>query len=178
MTQRSLDRPESLRQQALCARAELPTPLGEMTALATEKGLAALLFEGDKYHADRQTHVPEAPDHPHIQAARKWLDAYWSQEDPDVRTVPLDLAGTPFQRKVWQVLLRIPLGQTCTYGDVARRVSPSAAPRATGGAIGRNPVAVLVPCHRVIGASGSLTGYASGLPRKLRLLEHEKALLL
>jgi methylated-DNA-[protein]-cysteine S-methyltransferase len=164
--------------QPLCARARLPTPLGIMTALATERGLAALLYEGDKHHGDHQEHIPEAPEHPHLRAAQRWLEAYWSEAKPDVRSVPLDLAGTAFQRAVWQVLLNIPSGQTWTYGEVAKQLSPAAAPRATGGAIGRNPVAVLVPCHRVIGATGSLTGYASGLPRKLRLLEHEKALLL
>jgi len=167
-----------LSEQALCARALLPSPLGTMTALATDRGLAALLYEGDKHHADHQAHIPEAPDHPHLRAAQRWLEAYWAQEDPDVRSVPLDLAGTAFQRAVWQILLKIPSGQTWTYGELAQQLSPPAAPRATGGAIGRNPVAVLIPCHRVIGANGSLTGYASGLPRKLRLLEHEKVLLL
>jgi methylated-DNA-[protein]-cysteine S-methyltransferase len=171
-------RPESLREQALCARAVLPSPLGDMTALATRKGLAALLFDGDKYHADHHLGLPADPLNPHIQAARGWLAAYWDGSDPDVNAISFDLAGTAFQLAVWQVLLRIKAGHTWTYGEVARQVSDSAAPRATGGAIGRNPVAVLIPCHRVIGASGALTGYASGLPRKQRLLQHEKVLLL
>jgi methylated-DNA-[protein]-cysteine S-methyltransferase len=172
------NKPESLQQQALCARAVLPSPLGDMTALATDQGLAALLFDGDKYHPDHHVGLPDDPLNPHIQAARHWLAAYWAGSDPDVDTISFDLAGTGFQRAVWQVLLRIKLGHTWTYGEVARQVSESAAPRATGGAIGRNPVAVLIPCHRVIGASGALTGYASGLPRKQRLLQHEKVLLL
>ena len=85
--------------------------------------------------------------------------------------------GTLFQRAVWQVLLKIPQGRTWTYGEVAASVGHGAVPRATGTAIGRNPVAVLVPCHRVIGANGSLTGYAGGLPLKERLLQHEGVLL-
>lgn len=178
MSDRKSTQAHSLGDQALCARALLPSPLGMMTALATERGLAALLFEGDKYHANHQNQIPEIPGHPHLRAAGRWLEAYWAEANPDVRSVPLDLAGTAFQRAVWHILLNIPSGQTWTYGEVARQLSPQAAARATGGAIGRNPVAVLVPCHRVIGANGSLTGYASGLPRKLRLLEHEKVLLL
>jgi methylated-DNA-[protein]-cysteine S-methyltransferase len=90
--------------------------------------------------------------------------------------VTLDLHGTAFQRAVWQALLDIPFGQTRSYADIARAVGVPAAPRAAGGAIGRNPVAVLVPCHRVVGRQGALTGYASGLPLKVQLLRHEGVL--
>ena len=91
--------------------------------------------------------------------------------------MPLDLHGTPFQQAVWQALLRIPFGRTRSYGQVAAEVGSGAVPRATGTAVGRNPVSILVPCHRVLGADGSLTGYAGGLPRKQRLLVHEGVLL-
>jgi methylated-DNA-[protein]-cysteine S-methyltransferase len=160
----------------LIARAEIDTPIGPMTALATRRGLAALLFGTDKYHPG-PFDVPIDERNPHVHAARRWLDSYWDGADPDIAQLTFDLHGTLFQRAVWQVLLQIPLGRTWTYGEVAARVGHGAVPRATGTAIGRNPVAVIVPCHRVIGANGSLTGYAGGLPLKEKLLQHEGVLL-
>lgn len=161
----------------LVARATIDTPLGPMTALATPRGLAALLFGSDKYHPGPFLDVPLDVANPHGQAARRWLDAYWAGDDPDTGSLHFDLHGTLFQRAVWQVLLQIPLGRTWTYGEVAAKVGHGAVPRATGSAIGRNPVAVIVPCHRVIGANGSLTGYAGGLPLKEKLLQREGVLL-
>ena len=161
----------------LRARDVIDTPLGPMTALSTARGLAALLFENDKHHAGPFDHIAIDGQDPHNQAARHWLDAYWRGEDPGLEGLTLDLHGTAFQRAVWQTLLLIRSGRTWTYGQVAAHVGSGAVPRATGTAIGRNPVAVLVPCHRVIGANGSLTGYAGGLPRKERLLQHEGVLL-
>ena len=160
----------------LIARAEIQTPLGAMTAMATSRGLAALLFDGDKYHPG-PFDVPLDANNRHIRAARVWLDTYWAGRDPGLSSLTFDLHGSLFQRAVWQVLLAIPLGRTWTYGEVANKVGNGAVPRATGTAVGRNPVALIVPCHRVIGANGSLTGYASGLPRKERLLQHEGILL-
>ncbi|MBL8327283.1 MAG: methylated-DNA--[protein]-cysteine S-methyltransferase [Rubrivivax sp.] len=161
----------------LIARDVISTPLGAMTAMATARGLAALLFDADRYHPGPHDTVPLKPDDPHLRAVRDWLQGYWQDAAAPLPIPALDLHGTPFQRAVWQALLAIPAGHTWTYGAVARRVGPDSAPRATGTAIGRNPVAVLVPCHRVIGADGSLTGYASGLPLKQRLLQHEGTLL-
>ena len=161
----------------LRARDTIATPLGPMIALATAQGLTALLFGSDKHYQGPFDAVPRVADDPHVQAARRWLARYWAGGDPAPDLPHLDLHGTPFQRAVWQVLLRIPPGRTWTYGEVAAAVAAGAAPRATGSAIGRNPVAVIVPCHRVVGASGSLTGYAGGLPRKERLLQHEGVLL-
>jgi methylated-DNA-[protein]-cysteine S-methyltransferase len=163
-------------QVPLVARDEIDTPLGPMTALATAKGLAALVFASDRYHPG-PFDVPRVPADPHVQAARRWLQRYWAGESPALDGLSLDLHGSLFQRAVWRVLLRIPQGSTWTYGQVAAAVGHGAVPRATGTAIGRNPVAVITPCHRVIGANGSLTGYAGGLPLKERLLRHEGALL-
>lgn len=160
----------------LVARCTLPSPAGPMTALATSRGLAALLFGSDRQHPDHHPEVPQHDDHPHLAAARAWLQAYWGDRPPASGNVTLDLHGTPFQQAVWQALLRIPFGQTRSYADIAREVGVPAAPRAAGGAIGRNPVAVLVPCHRVVGRQGALTGYASGLPLKVQLLRHEGVL--
>jgi methylated-DNA-[protein]-cysteine S-methyltransferase len=160
----------------LIAQAVIDSPIGPLTALATARGIAGLWF-------DDQTHHPGALDAPldahdaHVEAMRRWLAAYWAGQEPPPRAVPLDLHGTPFQRAVWKALLTIPFGRTRSYGEVAAQVGGGAAARATGAAVGRNPVSILVPCHRVIGADGSLTGYAGGLPRKERLLQHEGVLL-
>ena len=187
----------------LAAQAMLDSPLGPMTALATHHGLAGLWFDAPENAlgrpelsrapsggrpaeaglGGRQKHHPgdlDAPtdaNNPHIVAMQRWLDAYWSGRNPSPRDVTLDLHGTPFQRAVWTALLGISFGHTRTYGEVATQVGPGAVPRATGTAVGRNPISILVPCHRVIGANGSLTGYAGGLPRKEKLLQHEGVLL-
>ena len=157
---------------------DIDTPLGTMTAVATARGLAALWFDARERYAPQIGSPQENPDHPHVQAARRWLQAYWEGRDTGAVDVPLDLHGTLFQRAVWRQLLRIPRGQTRTYGEVAAGVGDGAVPRATGSACGANPVGVIVPCHRVLGANGSLTGFAAGLPRKQALLQHEGALLL
>lgn len=156
----------------LVAQALIPSPigaLGPLTAAATERGLALLWFDG-----------PDLPGVPH-DPAQRWLAqaaaelaAYW--RDPDMRfTVPLDLQGTEFQRRVWQALTTIPSGHTCSYRDIATRIGQTAAVRAVGLANGANPVGLIVPCHRVIGRDGTLTGYAAGLERKAALLRHESA---
>jgi methylated-DNA-[protein]-cysteine S-methyltransferase len=160
----------------LAAQAEIDSPIGPLTALATERGLAGLWFDAQTHHPG-DLEAPVNPRSPHIAAMRRWLDAYWSGREPSPRDVMLDLHGTPFQRAVWKALLTIPFGRTRSYGEIAAQVGPSAVPRATGAAVGRNPVSILVPCHRVIGADGSLTGYAGGLPRKEKLLQHEGVLL-
>jgi len=161
----------------LVAAAEIHTPIGPMTALATSQGLAALWFDARERYAADIGDLPDDPDHPAIAAARRWLDVYWSGGDASGIDVPLDLRGTAFQRAVWAQLQRIPQGRTRTYGEVAAAVGGGAVARATGAACGANPVGVIVPCHRVIGANGSLTGFAGGLPRKTALLQHEGSLL-
>ncbi|HET9976947.1 MAG TPA: methylated-DNA--[protein]-cysteine S-methyltransferase [Burkholderiaceae bacterium] len=163
----------------LAAQAVIDSPIGPLLALATGQGLAGLWFDAQKHHPG-ELDAPVDASHPHIVATQRWLDAYWCGRDPSPAAVALDLHGTPFQRAVWRALLRIPLGRTKTYGEIAAEVAKSglgAVPRATGTAVGRNPVSILVPCHRVIGANGSLTGYAGGLPRKEHLLQHEGVLL-
>jgi methylated-DNA-[protein]-cysteine S-methyltransferase len=160
----------------LAAQATIDSPLGALLALATKQGLAGLWFDAQKHHPG-ELDAPVDPNNPHIVAIRRWLDAYWAGHDPSSGEVALDLHGTLFQRAVWRALLGIPLGRTRTYGEIAAEVGHGAVPRATGTAVGRNPVSILVPCHRVIGADGSLTGYAGGLARKEHLLQHEGVLL-
>lgn len=160
----------------LAAQATIASPIGALLALATDKGLAGLWFDAQKHHPGALD-APVDADQVHIVAVRRWLDAYWAGRDPSPADVTLDLHGSLFQRAVWRALLGIPFGRTKTYGEIAAEVGNGAVPRATGAAVGRNPVSILVPCHRVIGADGSLTGYAGGLPRKERLLQHEGVLL-
>jgi methylated-DNA-[protein]-cysteine S-methyltransferase len=163
--------------QGLVARTHVDSPLGPLLLAATERGLAALWFVDPKYH---DAHTLDAPDDPRqrwLAAAVVELDAYWSGRCPARSKVPLDLQGTAFQVAVWRALLEVAPGHTSTYGAIARRVGSPNASRAAGAAIGRNPVAIIVPCHRIIGSDGSLTGFAGGLHRKEALLQHEGVLL-
>lgn len=160
----------------LAAQATIDSPIGPLLALATARGLAGLWFDAQKHHPG-ELDAPVDERNIHIVAIRHWLEAYWAGRDPSPADVTLDLHGTLFQRAVWKALLAIPFGRTKTYGEVAAEVGHGAVARATGSAVGRNPVSILVPCHRVIGSDGSLTGYAGGLPRKEHLLRHEGVLL-
>jgi methylated-DNA-[protein]-cysteine S-methyltransferase len=149
------------------------TPLGRITLARTRDGLAGVWFEGQR-HAPAQLDCPTQPDDPLLREAARQLADYWAGRRRHFE-LPLDAQGTPFQRGVWSALLSIGAGQTTTYGAVARAVGAPRAVRAVGAAIGRNPLSIVVPCHRVIGSDGSLTGYAGGLPRKTALLRLETA---
>ena len=153
----------------LVAQTRLDSPLGPLTAAATERGLAWLGFDTP----DLGPVPPDAGQRWLAQAAAE-LARYW-QDGQFAFGVPLDLQGTPFQRAVWQALCSIPRGRTCSYAEIAARAGAPKAVRAVGAACGANPVAIVVPCHRVIGRDGRLTGYAGGLPRKAALLAHEAA---
>ena len=173
----STPKKNSLEGLAIVARADIPTPLGTMTALATEAGLAVLWFDAvERFGLDQGGAVK--PKHPHLVATKRWLDAYWAGEPTPDNELALDLHGSPFQQAVWRQLRAIAHGRTKSYGEVAKAVGPNAVARATGTACGRNPVGVIVPCHRVVGANGSLTGFSAGLERKEKLLQHEGVLLL
>jgi methylated-DNA-[protein]-cysteine S-methyltransferase len=158
----------------LIAQARLDSPLGPLTVAATAKGLAGLWFDGQAHHPGPLA-APHDARQAFIAQAREQLDRYWRGATRTAFTVPLDPQGTPFQRAVWQVLRAIPPGQTTTYGAVAAQAGSARAVRAAGAAIGRNPLSILVPCHRVLGRDGSLTGYAGGLARKRALLQREGA---
>jgi methylated-DNA-[protein]-cysteine S-methyltransferase len=153
------------------AQSRIDTPLGPLAAVATARGLAGLWFDAQSHHPG-VLDAPRNDEHPWLQATARGLAAYWRGEEAPFE-VPLDLHGTAFQRAVWQALLRIGRGCTRTYGEIAALAGSPAAVRAAGAAIGRNPVSIIVPCHRVIGRDGSLTGYAGGLERKLALLQLE-----
>jgi methylated-DNA-[protein]-cysteine S-methyltransferase len=158
---------------ALVAQTRIASPLGPLTLAATAQGLALAWFDAQA-HRTETVDAPARPDHPLLQQAAREFTAYWA----DARSafaVPLDPQGTPFQHAVWQVLRGIAPGTLLSYGEVARRIHNPAAVRAVGAAIGRNPLGIVVPCHRVVGRNGALTGYAGGLPRKQALLQHEGA---
>jgi methylated-DNA-[protein]-cysteine S-methyltransferase len=148
----------------------MDSPIGELTLTAVGGVLTGV-------HMNEQRHTPKIPDgcerddagFAHVVAQ---LDAYFAGELTDFE-LPMEMRGTDFQRRVWAALSEIPYGETISYGELARRVGNPKASRAVGLANGRNPVAIVVPCHRVIGADGSLTGYGGGLQRKVWLLEHE-----
>jgi methylated-DNA-[protein]-cysteine S-methyltransferase len=165
----------------MLSRATLNTPLGPMLALATERGLCALEFDAESRHARLARRlarflpgqaIDDRPS-PAIEGARVWLRRYFSGESADLDGILLDQHGAPFERRVWSALVEIPPGATESYGGLARKVGSPGAARAVGLANGANPIAIIVPCHRVIGADGSLTGYGGGLERKRWLLNHE-----
>jgi methylated-DNA-[protein]-cysteine S-methyltransferase len=155
------------------AQATMMSPLGPLLLARTDQGLAGAWFEGQKHHPGELA-APSQPNDALLAKAIKQLADYFAGRGTHF-TLPLDLQGTPFQRSVWAALLRIGAGATRSYADIAREIDSPAAVRAVGGAVGRNPVSVIVPCHRVVGRDGSLTGYAGGTDRKLALLRLEGA---
>ena len=158
---------------ACTAQTAIATPLGKLLLARTARGLAGVWFEGQKHHPATLTAL-RRPDDELLRRAADQLHAYFAGER-DRFDLPLDLHGTPFQRAVWNALLAIPAGSTRSYGEIAKALGSAAAVRAVGGAVGRNPVSIVVPCHRVIGGDGSLTGYAGGVDRKRALLTLEHA---
>jgi methylated-DNA-[protein]-cysteine S-methyltransferase len=157
----------------LIAQTRIPTPLGTMTAAATAQGVAGLWFDGQRHHPGALD-APEDARQPHLAQLRRELDRYW--RDPSMRfTVALDPLGTPFQRAVWTLLRALGPTERPSYGALAQRLGRPQAARAVGAAVGRNPIGIVVPCHRVLGRDGALTGYAGGLERKRWLLRHEDA---
>ena len=159
----------------------IDTPLGEMTAAAKGEALIGLWFVGQKYYPTQTARWIYEPEYPVFKATRNQLVLYFSGKANsfDIRLAP---QGSPFQKIVWGMLLRIPMGQVATYGQIAKHVAQarglvSMSAQAVGGAVGHNPVSILIPCHRVVGFNGSLTGYAGGLDRKAALLRIEKALV-
>lgn len=161
--------------RAWTARARADTPLGPVTLVATDAGLAGLWFDDQAHHPGPLDAVPLAPDHALLRRAADELAAWWANPAQPF-SVPLDPQGTPFQQAVWAALRRIAPGDTVSYGALASALGRPAAVRAVAAAIGRNPLSLVVPCHRVLGRDGALTGYAGGLARKQALLAREQAL--
>ncbi|PJI94793.1 methylated-DNA--[protein]-cysteine S-methyltransferase [Luteimicrobium subarcticum] len=164
--------------QTRTVHAVVDSPVGPLTLVADDDALAGV-FMTDQRHLpadDRFGERVAASDEPVLAAAASELAEYFAGEREEF-DVPLAPRGTDFQQRVWARLREIPAGATTTYGTIAADLGlPPGASRAVGAAVGRNPIGIVVPCHRVVGASGALTGYAGGLERKVWLLEHEGVL--
>jgi methylated-DNA-[protein]-cysteine S-methyltransferase len=165
------------------ARTTIATPLGEMLALASDGGLCALEFTGPAARLPRLEARLRRWFPPHeivddetrtLARTRAWLSAYFDGAAAEIGDLPLEMHGAPFEQRVWRALVDIPPGRTTSYGAIAKKLGDAGAARAVGAANGANPIAIIVPCHRVIGSSGSLVGYGGGLDRKMWLLDHER----
>ncbi|POX38829.1 cysteine methyltransferase [Streptomyces sp. Ru73] len=151
------------------------TPVGALTLVARDGALTGLYMTDQRHRPPQESFgPPEDPGTEPFATAIRQLRAYFDGE-LTAFDLPLRLEGTPFQRRVWAALCDIPYGATVSYGELAERLGRPTAARAVGLANGRNPVGIIVPCHRVVGASGSLTGYGGGLDRKRHLLDFERA---
>ncbi|MCI8646638.1 MAG: methylated-DNA--[protein]-cysteine S-methyltransferase [Firmicutes bacterium] len=153
------------------------SPLGKILLAADDIGLVGLWFEGEKYYAEGLSSEHEERETPALQQTKEWLDIYFSGQEPDFLP-PLHMEGSPFRLNVWKLLQQIPYGTTVTYGDLAKAIAREKgldhmSAQAVGGAVGHNEISIIVPCHRVVGTNGSLTGYAGGIDKKKRLLTLE-----
>ena len=158
--------------------ARYESPLGGILLAADEEGLTGLWFDGEKYYAENL-----APDHregclPVFEETRRWLDIYFSGREPDFMP-PIHMIGSAFQLSVWRILRQIPYGKTTTYGAIAKKIAAQRglarmSAQAVGGAVGHNELSIIIPCHRVVGGNGSLTGYAGGIDKKTALLKLER----
>lgn len=151
---------------------EFESPQGTMLITATPKGVAGVYFKGQKHFPKRRDWQRDAR-HPVLRRAKRELREYFAGKRRRF-SVALDPQGTPFQRSVWKQIAKIGFGATLSYGELARRAGHPGSARAAGAATGRNPIGILVPCHRIIGANGALTGYAGGVFRKRALLAMEE----
>lgn len=150
------------------------TPVGILKLVARDARLTAILWENDRPGRVKLGHLQEDDADPTLNEVEQQLHEYFDGSRRRFE-IPMAFAGTDFQRKVWQALLEIPYGETRSYRSIAERIGHVNAVRAVGAANGRNPISIIAPCHRVIGSSGNLTGFAGGLDVKARLLELERA---
>ena len=155
----------------------MPSPLGDVLLVARNDALCGVYFHDQKYFPSVDSAWTEEPRAPVLSAARRQLDEYFAGSRACF-DVPLGPKGTPFQLKIWNAIAEVPCGETQTYADLAARIGHRASARAAGAATGRNPLSIIVPCHRILGSDGSLTGYAGGLDRKQRLLALERSVAL
>ena len=174
-TKRQTEKPVERTPYASCS---YDSPYGAITLAAGNDGLKGLWFDGQRYFGGTLDAPMEARANEHLRAACNWLDEYFAGGKPDIERLALAPIGSEFRLVVWQLLREIPFGEVRTYGDLAEEAAKrmgkaKGSARAIGGAVGHNPISIIVPCHRVIGAGGNLTGFGGGIARKLALLEHE-----
>jgi methylated-DNA-[protein]-cysteine S-methyltransferase len=155
------------------------SPLGKITLASDGKNLIGLWLDGQKYHGnDILSQMIEKEDISIFDNTKIWLDSYFNGEKPNISDLSLAPIGTEFREKVWKILCEIPYGELLTYGDIANKIAremnkETMSSQAVGGAVGHNPISIIIPCHRVVGVNGSLTGYAGGINNKIKLLELE-----
>ncbi len=153
------------------------SPLGDLLLAERGGALIGLWIEGQKYFGILSEDIEER-ETPILALTKAWLDRYFAGEKPRIDELNLSPVGSDFQRAVWDILREIPYGEVTTYGEIAKKIAlvmgkPRMSAQAVGGAVGRNPISIIIPCHRVVGADGSLTGYAGGIDKKVKLLSHE-----
>lgn len=151
----------------------IESPVGKLKLVASDQALVAVLWEKDGPRRVPLSELVADDRHPVLVKAERQLDEYFSGKRKKF-SVALEMRGTPFQKAVWEALTAIPFGETRSYGQLAQQLGNPRATRAVGAANGRNPVSIIVPCHRVIGSSGKLTGFAGGLAVKAQLLNLER----
>lgn len=157
------------------------SPLGEILLAAKDDALIGLWFAGQKYFlGSLKGPMERKADDPVLLAAQNWLDRYFAGERPAASELKLSPEGSEYQKAVWEILGQIPYGEVTAYGEIAKKAAAKLgrqrmSPQAAGGAVGHNPISIIIPCHRVVGSNGSLTGYAGGIDKKIRLLTLEKA---
>jgi methylated-DNA-[protein]-cysteine S-methyltransferase len=155
------------------------SPMGSIMLASDGENIIGVWMDGQKYFAaTMKDKLTEKEDLPVFAAAKNWLDRYFSGERPSISELPLAPKGGEFRRAVWDILCQIPYGEVTTYGEIAKEVAARInkermSSQAVGGAVGHNPISIIIPCHRVVGANGSLTGYAGGIDKKVKLLKHE-----
>lgn len=155
------------------------SPVGNLTLVSNETELVGLWIEGQKHFGGTiKEEFIEKENVSILKNSKCWLDAYFSGERPTAKDLSLAPIGGEFRQMVWEILCHIPYGEVITYGQISKQVAKqlgksTMSGQAVGGAVGHNPISIIIPCHRVIGSNGSLTGYAGGIERKVKLLEHE-----
>ena len=157
------------------------SPLGDILLASKDNKLIGLWIEGQKYYlSNLKEEIKENGEEEILTKTKKWLDRYFKGDKPDIHELELNPIGSEFRQEVWGILKRIPYGKTITYNDIAKEIANKRgiermSAQAVGGAVGHNPISIIIPCHRVVGSNGSLTGYAGGINKKVYLLKHEKA---
>ena len=154
-------------------KANYPSPIGNLTLISDGTNLTHVILEKESYYQNIKKDAKTNDNLAIFKQTKKWLDKYFNKEKPDIDDLKLKLEGTPFQIKVWNALKTISYGQTVTYGFVAQKINSKTSARAVGGAIGHNPIPIIIPCHRVVGTNNNLTGFTGGIDVKIKLLKLE-----
>ena len=151
------------------------SPLGMLTLISDKDTLNYILFENDRFYENLKAKAIEK-DLKIFTQTKLWLDKYFKGQNPNINELNINPKGTIFQIKVWNILKTIPYGKTITYKEIAKKLNKPKSYRAVGSAIGHNPIPIIIPCHRVIGANNKLTGYSGGIENKIKLLKLEGVL--